>query len=265
MSKPNVINVGIALDTHTNAKIRALRAYLLREIPIKIDFAELANDLFVALLQYAGSNQIDGDFGKNPRYKEAAAKHDIFAAAFLPVTEAQAVKIWAGFEKFELLKESKVGSWGKFNNHLAKHDQRKKQQEDAGRKSAKLRAEREAAAAEAAKQNGKASQPKASNQTELKLTPTQEISLLDKAIEEARDPAAKKFLKERRKKILGDATGTELNSKPSKQAATAQPARTEADDETILFGARYLVSIGKESMLTASQREALGKANPLPA
>lgn len=267
MSKPNSQNVGVSPGLCANDKIVEMRAKLRREIPRKIPFADTAPQLAFFLFAYASDQQTDGNFSsaryQSPEMQLIAIKR---VCPWIDISEAEAVIIWRIYREVELIQKDKLLSWERFNAHVSKHEQHRRQREKAGKISAKLRAERlEAAKAAKAASNGHT--PKPSPAPSPKMTATQEVSLIDKAIEEAKGkPEVLKVLKARRREVLGQATNSDLSTK-SKKVNPNKPApeAVELTDAELLEGALDLIKTGFEHLLTARQRELLEAANPLPA
>src|SRR5262245_35033159 len=119
MSKPNVIGYSSALAIARNPRIRDLHDLLQKEIPKKIDFAELACGFFQAALSAAGEHQTDGDFSS---WSPQRIHESIFFVNLFPVTQEDSKKIWSLMVRVGLLKEGKIRSWARYNRHLADYD-----------------------------------------------------------------------------------------------------------------------------------------------
>src|SRR2546426_9350063 len=129
MSKPNLLGFSSSVGIYRNKRMRDLRGILLRQIQMKVAFAELSPMLFQALMAYAAENQIDGDFnGYTP--KDFV---EIFASNNIPVSLSQAEAIRKAFDSVGLIEDGKIRSWAKFNRHFAEHEKIVKAKRRAGK------------------------------------------------------------------------------------------------------------------------------------
>jgi hypothetical protein len=259
MSKPNLLGFSSSIGIYRNKRLRDLRLLLLQKIPRKIDFAELAPELFQICMAYAGENQIDGNFeGYDP-----AAYVEIFASNHVRVSAAEAATIKKAFEAVGLFEGDKIRSWAKYNKHFATHEQILK----AKRKAGKIWQKKRAQEAEQQLKNPEkpptesAPQPQKNGHGSREIY--RDILALEKAIVETPEGSPqRRELSSKRKKLLGQYTGVDL--KKSQPTAPAPPAkRHKARPGDLLMMARQTLADAPD-MLSASMARALIKVGELP-
>lgn len=253
MSKPNLLGFSTSIGFYRNQKPRQLRENLLRQIPRKIAFAELAPMCFQALMAAAAENQINGDFSN---YSDERW-HEIFLVNHIQVSLKEACIIRKNFEAVGLTEGGKILSWSKFNRHFAEHEQIQKAKKKAGKEAAKQRAERAKQEREKAPKSLTESAPKSEKNGHQNGPDTKQVWLLQTKIAKAKGKQ-KKALEAELNDLLGIAP--EPTVRPPAPAPTPRkPTRSEFE-QTLLKNARQLLADGAYDLCHEAHAKALAQA-----
>ena len=229
MSKPNLLGFSSSLGIYRNKRMRDLRGILLKEVPVKVPFAELSTTLFQALMAYAGENQIDGDF-TDYKFQDFV---EIFSSNNIPVSLSQATAIRKAFDSVGLLEDGKIRSWAKFNRHFAEHEVIVRRKRKAAKEMHKRREQEARSRHVDPSKNGEDPAPKPVQKAAQKDSPSKHLWVLDAAIKEARGSKKRELLKQRQE-LLSETTGVDLSPPPPSPApAPGKPPRklTAAEHE----------------------------------
>lgn len=263
MSKPNLLGFASSAGIYRNKRVRDFHEFLCKEVPLKVDFAELAPMLFQVAMAYACENQIDGNFsGYGPNDWAG-----IFSTNHIQVTPKQAQLIVKGFEQVGLFDDGKIRSWMKFNRHLADYEGIVR----AKRKAGKLSAQKRLQEAKESLRNSKIfpSEP-AQNPSKTapeKISPSRQLWLLEKALETAKGKARRELLEQKRRLLEGE-TGVDLSEPvPAPRPADKPgPKQTPADFQRALVNAGSQLLQDSPELLTEGMALALVKSGKrLPA
>lgn len=245
-SKPNLLGFSTALGFYRNIRVRELRELLLKQIPRKIEFAELAPVLFQAVMAYAGENVIHGDFSGYgmERWKE------IFAVNHIEVSAKEAEAIRKGFSQVGLFDGDKIRSWAKFNKHFAEHEKIKKAKEKAGKIRQQKWAQEAKDSLKRPEKSPSETAPKPEKNGSKNGDQSRQLWFLDKAIAEAQEgsPDWKELRAQRRellKSTLPKKAAAAAGAMPAgAQGPAARPRKISKGeaDQTLLMMARQLLA-----------------------
>lgn len=259
MSKPNLLGFASSLGIYRNFRVRELHDFLQKNIPIKVNFADLAPMLFQVVMAYAGENQIDGNFEgySNERWAE------IFITNHVQVSPKQAALIHKGLQDVGLFDGQKIRSWMKFNRHLADYDSIVKAKRRAGKILQQKRAQE---ARQSLKKSEHSPAETAQNRSE-NGSASKQLWLLEKALENAKGPARKELLAKKRA-LLEGATGTDLSAPPPPSSPAPRKAHKPTSpgefERTLLKSARGLVQDNPELLTEGMVRALVNAGDELP-
>ncbi|HEV2391060.1 MAG TPA: hypothetical protein VG146_01720 [Verrucomicrobiae bacterium] len=257
MSKPNLIQFGTAVGFYRNPRVRELYDRLKKEIPRKVDFAELAPMLFQVVMSAAAENQIDGDFASY----NANRWCEIFLANHVQVTLKEASLIRVLFKDIGLFEGDKIRSWAKFNRHLADYEGIVKAKRRAGKLSAKRREQDARSALKGGRKNDEISASEPEKSASENGSASKQLWLIEKGLEKAKGKARRELLVKKERLLSGE-LGVDL----SEPAPAARPPAPKAQKETpggwqrtLLSSARQLLADSPE-LLTEKMVIALANA-----
>lgn len=273
MSKPNLLAFSSSVGIYRNKRLRDLRVILVKSIPTKINFGELAPMLFQVVMAYAGENQIDGNFAGYTTDDWC----EIFASNHIHLTPKEAQAIIKGFAQVGLFDHDKIRSWMKYNRHLADYENIVKAKRKAGKILQQKRALEASSSLRKAHEsvensNGKHDPEPEKNGSETQSTAeaSKQLWMLNDALKDAKGKARKELLKQKEQLLSGE-LGVDLSPQaPAPQKRKPTRAEKGPSEEDLLTGAEYLVSTGQTHLLTRSQRELLARRkkedgqNPVP-
>lgn len=248
MSKPNLLGFASSVGIYRNKRVRDLHHLLIKSVHRKVDFADMAPMLFQTVMAYAAENQIDGDFSSY----NARDWADIWAVNHVQVSTSEASIILKGFEQVGLFQDGKIRSWAKFNRHLADYEGLVK----AKRKAAKVMHKKRENEARAALQNGTEAHPKIDPNPEKNGvkndSPSKQLWLIEKALENAKGPARKELLTQKRQ-LLSNSTGVDLSHQPEPPQPASKPHKPSSPAESrraSVKAARAFLEEGNYDLLT---------------